>query len=67
MSQPTREVFRHTTAFARVIGPFLAAVTVIIAAIESGAGETLANPGLLLGARMRLWITSAAQRADLPA
>jgi hypothetical protein len=120
MSQPTPEALRRTTAFARVIGPFLVAATAIVAvrlpdlsgllddlfgnsvlpwilgammlvcglviiafhqywysaaavvisvfgwfvalrgltlmalptAIESGAGETLANPGLLLAARI---------------
>lgn len=31
MSRPTEEAIRRTTAFARVIGPFLAAVTLIVA------------------------------------
>jgi hypothetical protein len=120
MHQPTPEAVRRTTAFARVIGPFVTAATVIVAvrlpdlgalvddlfgnsvlpwilgammlvcglviiafhqywhglaaiaislfgwfvalrgltlmafpaAIESGAGSTLASPGLLLGARI---------------
>lgn len=135
MRQPTPEAARRTTAFARVIGPFVVAATLIVAirlpdltgllddlfgnsvlpwilgammlvcglvviafhqywynptaiaisifgwfvalrglalmafpsAIESGAGDTLANPGLLLGARVfflvltlvGLWLTYA--------
>jgi hypothetical protein len=127
MRQPTQQALQRTTAFARVIGPFLVAVTVIVAvrlpnlaglvndlfgnsvlpwvlgammlvcglviiafhqywysvaavvisifgwfvavrgltlmafpaAIESGAGETLANPGLLLAARVFFLLLTA--------
>jgi hypothetical protein len=127
MSRPTEEAVRRTRAFARVTGPFLVAVTLIIAirlpdlnglvndlfgnsvlpwilgammlvcglvviafhqywyrpaaivislfgwfvalrgltlmafpsAIESGAGDTLANPGLLLGARLFFLLLTA--------
>lgn len=127
MPQPTQQALQRTTAFARVIGPFLVAVTVIIAvrlsdltglvndlfgnsvlpwilgammlvcglviiafhqywyslaaivisiigwfvavrglmlmalphAIESGAGETLAGPGLLLAARIFFLLLTA--------
>ncbi len=127
MSQPTREAIRRTTAFARVIGPFVAAATLIVAirlpdltgllddlfanavlpwvlgammfacglviiafhqywyslpaivisvfgwfvalrglammafpsAIETGAGETLASPGLLIAARVFFLLLTA--------
>lgn len=127
MQQPTPEALRRTTAFARVIGPFLVAATLIVAvrlpdlggllddlfdnsvlpwilgammlvcgliiiafhqfwhsaaatlislfgwfvalrgltlmafpsAIESGAGETLANPALLLAARIFFLLLAA--------
>src|SRR5882757_8723492 len=103
MSQVNPDSLQRTRAFARVIGPFVALATLIVAiliviafhqywrgvtavlislfgwfvalrgltlmafpsAIETGAGDTLASPGLLLAARiffglmtcMGLWLT----------